>query len=45
MEVLREAEKEGHLVVQHEGDVGVREEELEDREERDEEPGDDFSVL
>ena len=42
MEILREAEKEGHLVVQCEKDIEVGEEELK---EQDEEPEDDFSIL
>lgn len=49
MGILREADKQGHLVVQDEEDVGVGEEELEEREESEEgpeeEPEDDFSVL
>jgi len=49
MEVLREAEKQGHLVVQYEDDLGVREAEIKEPEEREEgpeeEPEDDFSIL
>lgn len=45
MDVLREAEKEGHLVIQYKDDFDGKDEREEDKDEPDDEPEDDFSVL